>query len=62
MRSLCFRSQVYYFFILLFFVVNKDTTGLDDLVKKTNEVLENSRYVCKNKTPAGYDGYYLATK
>ena len=39
--------------------VNKDTSGLDKIVKETNEALVNSnRYSCKNKRN-GYDAYYL---
>ena len=52
----------YNFYLFNFSLDVKDVTGLDELVKKTNEELGNgSKYVCKGKY-AGVDAYYIDKK
>ena len=47
------------FLLLWFFVGLRDTTGLDDLVRRTNQaLLDHSKYVCENNG----DGYSLYKK
>ena len=54
-----FALPVYYCGVILFLIVNKDTEGLDNMVKKTNQILKNNLYGCINKNIDGDDAYYL---